>query len=437
MIVQPLKGFRDYGPEEMLARDRMIDKVRSVFESFGYAPIHTPALEYAQLLMGKYGEEGEKLLYRFLDNGGRDVALRYDLTVPLARFIATHPEIRFPFRRYHVAPVWRAERPQKGRFREFYQCDVDLLGVNSAAADAECILVDVSVMEALGLQGYRVCVNHRGFLDGLLRASGVTPAQQVSVLRILDKVDKIDREAMASQLMGEGLNEASVARLAGLREIAGTTAERLEAGRRLVGDDVAGTQALARLEEVLGIVERAHPGAGVEFNPSVARGLDYYTGVVFETFLPAEYGVGSVMSGGRYDGLIGMFSGRDVPAVGISLGLDRLVSALEQRGDKAVGGVTQVLVCTPSGMESMAAVVAHGLRRALGGRGVGVELFPEPVKLKKQLDYGNRQGVRFLVIPGPSEMERGAVMLKDMVNGSQEEVPLAELSQRVQERIKA
>lgn len=423
MEIQPLKGFRDYGPEEMMVRERMIAKVRTVFESFGYMPIHTPALEYAEILLGKYGEEGEKLLYKFQDAGGRMVALRYDLTVPLARFVASHPELKFPFRRYHIAPVWRAEKPQKGRFREFYQCDVDLVGVDSAQADAECLLVDVGVLRALGLKSFHIYVNHRQFLDGLLEHLGIEGHAVVSTLRTLDKVDKVTSEEMKGLLLGTGLSEPVAETLVQLSQVSGSTEERLERTLVLAGNHPKAVAGLGRLREVLALVQAADPEAPVVFSPATARGLDYYTGIVYETFLPAEYGVGSVMSGGRYDGLLGMFTGNSVPAVGISLGIDRLVAALGSRGETEKVASAQVLVMTMPGGAGRSMQVAAVLRRC----GVAAELYPEEARLKKQFEYADRKGIRLAIVPGEEEWKSGAVTVKDLSSGQQIQVALEQL----------
>jgi len=436
MKAQVLKGFRDYDPEEMLVRQRMMDKVREVFESYGYLPLHTPALEYARVLLGKYGMEGEKLLYQFTDHGGREVALRYDLTVPLARYVAMRPNMRFPFRRYQIAPVWRAERPQKGRFREFYQCDVDLVGVDSPAADAECICVDCGVLSALGLEEFRVSVNHRGFLDGLLASLHLPGAAQLPVMRILDKVDKVSRADLEAMLTEEGLSDGQVEVLVGLSEVSGDNARRLERCLELADGHESAAAAVHRLEEVLALVEATLGGAPVVFAPAVARGLDYYTGIVYETFLPAEYGVGSVMSGGRYDELLGSFAGRPIPAVGISLGIDRLLSALASRGSTRAAVPTRALVCLMPGTELEAAGAAAALRRGLPEGANGVELFPRTTKLKKQFDYANKRGVPFVIVVGPDEAARGVATLRSMTSGHQEEVPFQQLA-RALERLDA
>ena len=428
MKARILKGFRDYAPAEMLARQAMLDSVRQVFESFGYEPLHTPALEYAEILLGKYGEDGEKLLYKFLDNGGREVALRYDLTVPLARFVAMNPNLRFPFRRYQIAPVWRAERPQKGRFREFYQCDVDLIGVDSPQADAECILVDCGVMAALGLKEYSIQVNHRGFLDGLLEVFQVPASSTVAVLRTMDKVDKIKSEELARQLMELGLGNDTVTGLMALSTVTGANQERLSQGLALARNNPVATQAVERLDKVFALIEAAHPGGHVQFTPSVARGLDYYTGIVYETFLPARYGVGSVMSGGRYDTLLGTMARQEIPAVGISLGIDRLVAALTAaHSETEIKCVTNVLVCTMDETEVQAAGIAGLLRRSLPQGKNGIELYPTPARLKKQFDYAHKRRIPYVVIVGAEEAQAGKVTLKKMETAQQVTVSKVEL----------
>lgn len=431
MEIQPLKGFRDYGPEEMMVRERMIAKVRTVFESFGYMPIHTPALEYAEILLGKYGEEGEKLLYKFQDAGGRMVALRYDLTVPLARFVASHPELKFPFRRYHIAPVWRAEKPQKGRFREFYQCDVDLVGVDSPQADAECLLVDVGVLRGLGLKTFHIYVNHRQFLDGLLESLGIEGKAAIGTLRILDKVDKVTADEMRSMLLASGLGAEHVDRLVALAKVTGTMEERLNRTLELANNHPKAEAGLSRLRQVMALVYEADPEAPVVFSPATARGLDYYTGIVYETFLPAEYGVGSVMSGGRYDGLLGMFSGGNIPAVGISLGIDRLVAALGAKGETEEVSSAHALVMTMPGGAGRTMRAATLLRQA----GLTAEVYPEESRLKKQFEYADRKGIPVAVVPGEDEWNSGAVTLKDLRSGTQTQVPLDQLAAEVRKLV--
>jgi histidyl-tRNA synthetase len=426
-----LKGFRDYGPEEMLVRQRMLDQVRHVFEAYGYLPLHTPALEYAEILLGKYGDEGEKLLYKFADQGGRMVALRYDLTVPLARYVGMNPNLRYPFRRYHIAPVWRAERPQKGRFREFYQCDVDLVGIDSPQADAECICIDCDVLSALGLDEFAVHVNHRGFLDGLLESLEIGGKLVVPVMRTLDKIDKVSNEALKEMLGQEGLSSHQVDVLAGLSAIDGDNQARLVGALKLANNHPKAAAAVERLRTVLEFVGEAMPEAPVHFSPAIARGLDYYTGIVYETFLPARYGVGSVMSGGRYDDLLGTMANKEIPAVGISLGIDRLISALTAGGEAEKVEAIRVLVCAMKGTETEAFGLAARLRRELPPDVNQVELYPKAAKLKKQFEYANKKNIPYLIIIGPDEAASGEATLRNMQTGEQATLPLDALAEKI------
>ena len=327
---QTLKGFRDYMPELMAPRQAMIRLIEATFERHGFQPLQTPALEYLETLAGKYGEEGDKLLYRFQDHGERHVALRYDLTVPLARVVAEHRnEIQLPFRRYQVAPVWRADKPQRGRFREFFQCDADIVGVNSAIADAETLITGLSVLQTLGIDGAVLHLNHRDVLFGLIAAAGVTEkAQQIACIRAIDKLDKIPAAAVQTEIeTGTGVDAETAERVVGQFLHGAMTIESVAAQLSAAGVDTAG---LDRLREVLALVSAAGLGERIRFDPTIARGLDYYTGIIYETRLtdPRVKGIGAVMSGGRYDGLIGLFTKEAIPAVGISLGLDRLLAAI-------------------------------------------------------------------------------------------------------------
>jgi len=424
MKAKLLKGFRDYGPREMLGRQAMIQVIERVFLEFGYGPLSTPALEYAQILLGKYGDEGEKLLYRFRDNGKRDVALRYDLTVPLARYVGTTPTLKMPFRRYALAPVWRAERPQKGRFREFMQCDADLLGADTAAADAEIILVGARLMESLGLADFQLRLSHRGVLDGLMDTLGIASEKRLGVIRHLDKAHKITRDALLDGFRELGLDAEQVDGLDAFLAIDGDNAARLAAVESHTGRVDAGSAACERLREIYVHLDAAGVGDRILLDPSIARGLDYYTGAVYETFLLDNLEYGSVMSGGRYDGLMGETGGRDLPAVGISVGLDRLFAALVDRGQVSLPqGVSTIMV------GHFAETAALGFRladrvRALTPPETGVEFYPRPVRLKKQLQYANDQGITILALPGPDEVERGVFTARNMQSGEQREVPL-------------
>ncbi|MGE3166641.1 MAG: histidine--tRNA ligase [Planctomycetota bacterium] len=435
MHVQALRGFRDYLPKEMLAKDGMLRTVCRVFESFGYPPIQTPALEYSSVLLGKYGEEGELLMYRFEDNGGRDVCMRYDLTVPLARVVAEHGDLRMPFRRYQIAPVWRAEKPGKGRYREFLQCDVDLVGVNSAAADAEMILVACSVLRALGVERFQLRLNHRGTLRGLTETLDLHGADEADFLRLLDKLDKIGEEKLAAAFAERFAFDERRQQL--VREFctAGQGArETLALLRGLVGSVPAASEGLDRLVAVLDLVEGAGEGHHVIVDPTIARGLSYYTGCIYETRLLDLTEYGSVMSGGRYDELVGVFAQRELPAVGVSLGVDRLFSALQELG--MVGACetpAQVMLVHFSETLVDSLRVAARLREC----GISVLLYPEAAKVKKQFQYAGSAGIPFTAVIGATEAARGTLNLKDMASGEQSELTLDQVVARLRAAVKA
>jgi histidyl-tRNA synthetase len=420
-----LKGFRDYLPTSEIPRQRVLRTIAEVFESFGFAPLTTPALEYSEVLLGKYGEQGDKLLYRFADNGGRDVALRYDLTVPLARVVAQHRDLEVPFRRYQIAPVWRAEKPGKGRFREFLQCDVDIVGEPSIRADAECLTVGLRVMQALGVPGVVARVNNRKILDGLLDGLGVEGIERRhDVLRIVDKLPKIGREGVAKELSEAiGLSEDSQERLFAFMAL--DVSVDLQAVMQAVGDTEQGRLGVEELTELLGLLQGAGLGEQVEVDLSIARGLDYYTGTIYETFVIGHESYGSVMSGGRYDTLLGMFLKQSSPAVGISVGIERLLSLLTEIG--AIAG--------KAGVADVFAVLFDGesygpLQRAaqtLRDEGLKIEVSLKPAKIGKQFRYAERKGYRWVLIAGAADLERDEIGLKDLASGTQSTVSLEEI----------
>lgn len=422
-----LKGFRDYLPELEGPRRRMLERVVRVFERFGYGPLQTPALEYSEILVGKYGDEGDKLLYRFRDNGDRDVALRYDLTVPLARVVAMHGSLPKPFRRYQVAPVWRAEKPAKGRFREFVQCDVDIVAEPSVRADAEIVMVGLAVLESLEVPAFQMRVNDRRILDGVLDLVGVAePEQRVVVLRAVDKLPKIGEPAVRAEIAElVGLDDGAIDRLFALlfREVKGD-ADLAALGEELSSVE-AGRSGVAGLRELLAILDGAGLGDRVAVDLSIARGLDYYTSTIYETFLLGHEGYGSVMSGGRYDGLMDMFSGRPTPAVGISLGVDRLLAALTELGliTSREASADAYFCLFDAADYAHVAAVANRLR----SHGVGVEVSLKAAKLGKQLQAAARRGYRYALLQGADERSQGTIVVKDLEQGTQEARPLAEM----------
>ncbi len=333
-LIQPrtLKGFRDYLPELMIPREHLLEQARRVYRSYGFAPIDTPALEYSEILLGKGGEECDKQLYRFVDSGGRDVALRFDLTVPFARFAAEHiGKLGTPFKRYHMGPVWRGENTQRGRYREFWQCDFDTIGTTSNSADIEVVLVIHDLFKALGVGGFTIHVNNRLVLNGLLEELGLA-GQTGSLLRSLDKLPKIGRPGVQAEMAEKaGVGAVEAERLLTLAEMAGTNQEMLERLRAEFGTNAKAAEGIRRLEELLQVATATglDPDS-VKLDLSIARGLDYYTGTVYETFLKDMPSIGSVCSGGRYDNLAGLYTKQALPGVGASLGLDRLLTALEE-----------------------------------------------------------------------------------------------------------
>ena len=429
-----LKGFRDQLPAEMGPRRDMIRKVEAVFTRHGFAPIETPALEYAEILTGKYGDEGDKLLYQFDDNGGRRVAMRYDLTVPLARFVAQHQgSLPTPFRRYHIGSVWRADKPQRGRFREFVQCDADLVGHNSEVADAEVLIVGLEVLRALGVEDARIHTNHRWILTGLIKAAGIAEDDAPSVIRAVDKLDKIGPAGVAAEIVRVvGVSEVvAAAVLATFAEAVDLDALVTIFDRAALDPEVYGNAA-RRLGKVLDLVAAAgHPGK-VVFDASIARGLDYYTGIIYETRLtdPRVASIGAVMSGGRYDGLIGMFGKTQQPAVGISLGLDRLLAALRELGLASDGRFGADVFVAMFGEDDgpVAMQLATALRRAA----IGVELSTKGGKLGKQLETADKRGCAIALLLGPDDRSRGEVVVKHLRSGEQRTVAYAELVETVQ-----
>ena len=423
-LIQPrtLKGFRDYLPVAALARERLLEKTRAVFRGYGFAPIDTPALEYLEILTGKGGEESDKQLYRFVDHGGREVGLRFDLTVPLARFAAQYiGELGTPFKRYHIASVWRGENTQRGRYREFMQCDFDCIGATGPAADAETVLVIGDLLRALGVERFTIHLNNRQVLTGLLERMQLTDRTS-SILRSLDKLPKIGRPAVVAEMQtAASLSADQAERVTALSEVEGNAEEVLTGLEQLVGDTETGVAGVERLRQIVAAVSAAGPGADVlRIDPSIARGLDYYTGVVFETFLDDLPGIGSVCSGGRYDDLAGLYTKQQLPGVGASLGLDRLLAALEELGLLS-GAATPAEVFVPY---FAADRLGDYLRLAVELRAAGlrVEVFPEPKKLGQQLKYADRKGFAAAVIAGEDELAAGKLQLKRLADGAVEEV---------------
>ncbi len=426
-MIEPrtLKGFRDTLPETMLAREHVVDTAKRVFRSFGYLPIDTPALEYSEILLGKGGDETDRQMFRFMDQGDRDVAMRFDLTIPLARFVAQHAhELQMPFKRYHVGPVWRGESPQRGRYREFVQCDFDVVGTASVNADIETALVIHELFLAIGIAGFGIRINNRKVFDGLLERldliDHITP-----VLRAIDKLAKVGPEKVTAELQEAGLSEDQTIELFKLLDIEGTDPfEQIAQAAELVGE--GGQSGLAELTAIFEGLHASGVTKHAVLDLSIARGLDYYTGSVFETFLTELPEIGSVCSGGRYDDLASTYTKQQLPGVGASLGIDRLLAALEDLGlldERAATAPVLIALFEPDRVHDYLGLAAR-LRRA----GLGVELYPEPRKLGAQLKYADRRGHLFAVIIGQSEFDAGTARIKVLSSGESVDVPREELA---------
>ena len=428
-LIQPrtLRGFRDYLPEAALPRERLIETARRVYRSYGFVPIDTPALEYEEILAGKGGEESDKQMYAFEDQGGRRVALRFDLTVPLARFAAQHSAaLGMPFKRYHVGPVWRGENTQRGRYREFVQCDFDTIGTESVAADVETALVIHDLLDAADVGEFTIRVNDRRVLTGLLETLGLED-RSVPVLRALDKLDKIGPDKVGAEMVAQaGVSEEQARQVLALTEVRGDADGVLRRVESLVGESERGRAGVASLAEIARCAKACGLAPSrLSIDVAIARGLDYYTGPVFETLLTELPEIGSVCSGGRYDDLASLYTKERLPGIGASLGLDRLLAALEELGriEKRASAAPVFLAWFAQDRLADYQALARDLRR----EGIGVELYPEPKKLGAQLKHADRRGYPLAVIVGEDEWQRGEAQVKDLATGEAATVARAEL----------
>jgi histidyl-tRNA synthetase len=425
---KPPAGTRDFLPGDVRRRDFVMGVVRGVYEKYGFDPLETPAFENIETLLGKYGEEGNKLIFKILKRGEHehtgeaDLALRYDLTVPLARVVAQYQnELPKFFKRYQIQPVWRADRPAKGRFREFYQCDLDSIGSTSPVVEAEILGAVSEILTTLGFNDFVVRLNHRGVLSALLDDARVPAGQHADALVALDKLDKIGRDGVAKEFATRGIDEA-----AGAKALANFAGDPFE----ILGRDHA---AVANLAEILALVGRTAADGHVRVDPSLARGLSYYTGAIMEIAVPDL--AGSLGGGGRYDNLIGMFLGREVPACGFSLGLERIIVVMTERNmfpPAVAAGGADVLVTMWEEPELRAAALS--LAADLRGAGLRVEVYPEADKLGKQFKYASDRKARFVAIQGGNEKAAATVTIKNLASGEQEIMPRAEIAARLAER---
>ena len=422
------KGTRDFGQREMAERNYIFDTVRRVFRTFGYQQIETPAMENLSTLLGKYGDEGDKLLFRIQNSGEKaglppEKGLRYDLTVPFARFVVQHQnEISFPFKRYQIQPVWRADRPQKGRYREFCQCDVDVIGTTSQVNELELVQIVDKVFSLLDVN-VLIKINNRKVLTGLAEICGF-PERVVDITVAIDKLDKIGLESVEAEMMEKGLTADAVAVLRPVLLLSGTTEEKVATMRGLFNGgsasglvSEAGLKGVDELEELFGLIGAAGVSQPVEIDLSLARGLNYYTGAIFEV-KAQDFPIGSICGGGRYDNLTGIFGLPNVSGVGISFGADRIYDVLKGL-DKFPASLATGTTLLFANMGPEAVNYILPIAAALRGKGVSVEVYPDAGKLKKQFDYASRKAIPFLSICGGDEAASGTVQIKDLASGEQ------------------
>ena len=448
------KGTRDFGQQSMAERNYIFETIKKVFRTFGYAQIETPAMENLSTLLGKYGEEGDKLLFRVLNSGdcfskvnledyckdgcvnsvalSKEVCekgLRYDLTVPFARFVVQHQsEISFPYKRFQIQPVWRADRPQKGRYREFYQCDVDVIGSKSQVNELELVQIVDKVFSLLDVN-VLVKINNRKVLTGFAEVCGF-PDKVVDITVAIDKLDKIGLESVEEEMREKGLTDSAVAVIEQILRLSGSTSEKLSSMRSLMSGGSAsgivsetGLKGLDELDELFGLIDAAGVGCPVEIDLSLARGLNYYTGAIFEV-KALDFQIGSICGGGRYDNLTGIFGLPDMSGVGISFGADRIYDVLKglDKFPKSLASSTTLLfACMGSDELRYILPVAAALR----SESVSVEVYPEPSKLKKQFDYAERRSIPFLSINGGNEI--GTIQLKNLATGDQKTFSKADI----------
>ena len=435
------KGTRDFGQLEMARRNYIFDTIRSVFKTFGYAQIETPAMENLSTLLGKYGDEGDKLLFRILNSGDTfngvnfdeyrteegynsktlslkvcEKGLRYDLTVPFARFVVQHQnEISFPFKRFQIQPVWRADRPQKGRYREFYQCDVDAIGSKSQLCELELVQIVSKVFELLDVR-VLMKINNRKVLTGLAEICGF-PDKVVDITVVIDKLDKIGLDAVKEEMIEKGLSAEAVAVLEPVLTLSGSNEEKLAVMRKVMASSETGLKGLDELEELFGFINAAGVSLPCEIDLSLARGLNYYTGAIFEV-KALDWQIGSICGGGRYDNLTGIFGLPDMSGVGVSFGADRIYDVLTglEKFPADLGSATTLLFAN-MGADEVKYILP--VASALRSKGISVEIFPENGKLKKQFDYADRKNIPFLSICGGDEAASGVVQIKNLASGEQ------------------
>jgi histidyl-tRNA synthetase len=437
------KGTRDFSPEEMVKRNFIFDTIKSVFRKFGYQEIQTPSMENLETLTGKYGDEGDKLIFKILNSGDflskvspeelqaadakkltskvSEKALRYDLTVPFARYVVSHQnDISLPFKRFQIQPVWRADRPQKGRYREFYQCDADVVGSESLLNEAEFVLIYQEALSKLGLKDFSILINNRKILSGIAEIIG-KPKLIIDMTVAIDKLDKIGLEGVSKELLERGFTQSDIEKLQPIIELKGSNSEKILALKKVLASSEIGKKGIDELETIFGYIQQLHrPNAtlpNVALDITLARGLNYYTGAIFEV-KSNEIAMGSIGGGGRYDDLTGMFGLKNLSGVGISFGADRIYDVLEELNvfPKNTNETTKVLI---SNFDDSAEKFTLPILSQLRAAGIATELYPQASKLKKQLSYADAKHIPYVILIGSEEMASGLLSLKNMESGEQ------------------
>jgi len=447
------QGTRDFGPEVVRKRQYILNTIKSVFELYGFQPLETPAMENLDTLMGKYGDEGDKLIFKILNNGldnpakeqqareqfekllkGKNSmaiterALKYDLTIPFARFVAmNYNQLTFPFKRYQIQPVWRADRPQKGRYREFYQCDADVVGSNSLINEVELINIYNDVFRKLAMEDYELRINSRKILTALAELSAGID-KMIDITIVIDKLDKIGIEKVKEELAAKGLNNNQILIIENYLNITGTNEEKLVSIKKLLGNSAVGQQGIEQIEFVVNAIKNSKSEVrNLVIDFTLARGLNYYTGIIFEAKAPAEVKMGSIGGGGRYDDLTGLFGVSGIPGVGISFGVDRIYDVMEELklfpGTIEIG--TRILFFNLGPEESK---TAYSLLQQIRKRGIASEIYHEPTKLDKQFKYAEKKNIPFAVIIGSKEIETKTCVIKDLRTGEQRSVAMEDVS---------
>ncbi|WP_025741693.1 histidine--tRNA ligase [Aquimarina pacifica] len=448
------KGTRDFSPIEVAKRSYIVDVIRTQFRLFGFQPIETPSFENSDTLMGKYGEEGDRLIFKILNSGDylskvnddlyaarnsqkmtpriSEKALRYDLTVPFARYVVQHQnEIDFPFKRFQIQPVWRADRPQKGRFREFYQCDADVVGSNSLLQEVDFVNLYDTVFTKLNLSGVTIKINNRKILSGIAEVIGEGD-KLIDFTVALDKLDKIGEEGVKKEMLSKGISEGAITHVKPLFNFTGTTSEKIDKLRDMLASSEEGTKGVQELQFIMNMIEETPlQTATLDLDVTLARGLNYYTGAIFEVAAPDNVKMGSIGGGGRYDDLTGGFGLKNISGVGVSFGLDRICMVLEELNlfPETVVPTTRVLFINFGDAEALYSMKAVNMLRK---NEISAELYPDNAKMKKQMGYANKRKIPFVVLAGTSEIENESFTVKDMINGSQKEMNFEELSMVLQ-----